>query len=193
MFSIYKKMSFADVFSILNMLLGLTGIALKEISFVFLSAIMDGIDGMVARNGKSSDLGRELDSLADIVSFGVCPAYFIYRISPYLAFFYLSASALRLARFNVSSVNGFIGMPITAGGLITASAFNIFSNSILLMLIVFTTSLLMISDPIYPKIKDKRILLPFAILLLLSFLFPIAAIITFLVCLLYALYPFCRF
>ncbi len=193
MFSIFKKISFADLFSIFNMFLGFLGIVLKEISFIFLSAIMDGIDGMIARNGKSSKLGKELDSLADIVSFGVCPAYFIYNISPYLAFFYLSASALRLARFNVSSnVNGFIGMPITSGGIIVASTFNIFKNNLLISSLFFIISFLMISDVIYPKIKDKKLLISFAMLLLLSVTFPKFSILVFLICMLYAIYPFLR-
>lgn len=102
---------------------------------VILSVILDGIDGLVARaNLSSSDFGKELDSLADIVSFGAAPAVLCYAFMPFggayfvavLALFaYLVCSMLRLARYNVipkeKKTEYFSGLPITAsGGLIAA-------------------------------------------------------------------------
>lgn len=105
---------------------------------IILAAICDMIDGRVARmTGTTSEFGAALDSLADIVSFGVAPAYLIYiwglggtagDFDPWavLAFVFVVCGALRLARFNVQSAHGeavdrFEGLPIPSGALILAS------------------------------------------------------------------------
>ena len=104
---------------------------------VFIAAVMDGIDGRVARlTGTSSDFGVQYDSLADLVSFGMAPALVMYhwslaslkfdggvmgRVGWAVAFLYAACAALRLARFNtqVGSVDKrwFIGLasPAAAG------------------------------------------------------------------------------
>ena len=104
---------------------------------VFIAAIMDGIDGRVARlTGTSSDFGVQYDSLADLVSFGMAPALVMYhwalsslkfdgnvmgRVGWAIAFLYAACAALRLARFNtqVGTVDKrwFIGLasPAAAG------------------------------------------------------------------------------
>jgi len=104
---------------------------------VFVAAIMDGIDGRVARlTGTSSDFGVQYDSLADLVSFGMAPALVMYhwslsalkfdgsvmgRVGWAIAFLYAACAALRLARFNtqVGTVDKrwFIGLasPAAAG------------------------------------------------------------------------------
>src|SRR5688572_4765337 len=109
--------------------------------FIFGAAIVDFLDGFVARLLKaSSEMGKQLDSLADIVSFGVAPGLILYqllRISYiqeeagldtsiiYLLPFVLfpMAGAYRLARFNLdtSQQYGFKGVPIPAAGLVVAS------------------------------------------------------------------------
>ena len=93
----------------------------------------DFFDGLVARSLKvSSELGKQLDSLADLVSFGVLPAmimfFFIAQTTnnPYLPFCSLliaALSALRLAKFNISTEqsNKFIGIPTTAYGVFISS------------------------------------------------------------------------
>src|SRR3954465_3836047 len=81
--------------------------------FILLSCVCDLLDGRLARmGGAESPFGREFDSLADVVSFGVAPAFLVHRIvlhdlSPghpeigwFLASIYLICGALRLARFN---------------------------------------------------------------------------------------------
>lgn len=96
--------------------------------FIFLSAFLDLFDGRLARWLKvNSELGIELDSLADIVSFGVAPALLFHSLSEpstltSVAFvLYPAMGALRLAKFSVKPTIGyFIGMPITAAGLIMA-------------------------------------------------------------------------
>ncbi len=96
---------------------------------MFIAGICDFFDGYIARlMGLCSEFGRELDSLSDVVSFGVAPAVLIYERALQLPFnwwgiipvgFYVCCAAGRLARFNVISSSGrkpyFVGMPIEGG------------------------------------------------------------------------------
>ncbi len=104
---------------------------------IFIAAILDFFDGMFARLLKAySDIGKELDSLADMVSFGFLPAAIIYQlfleapqisgVSVYLnytAFLIAVFSALRLAKFNIDQrqTESFIGLPTPANALLIAS------------------------------------------------------------------------
>ena len=83
--------------------------------FILAACIFDLLDGRLARlGGNESDFGREFDSLADIVSFGMAPALLVYQIvlgefqnlGWMIAFVYLACGALRLARFNCVSASG---------------------------------------------------------------------------------------
>jgi CDP-diacylglycerol---serine O-phosphatidyltransferase len=109
--------------------------------FIFAAAVIDFLDGFVARLlNASSEMGKQLDSLSDVVSFGVAPSVILYqllRISfikeengletsiAWLlpAFIVACAGAYRLARFNIdtSQSYGFKGVPIPAAGLLIAS------------------------------------------------------------------------
>lgn len=94
--------------------------------FVVLSAVFDMLDGKIARSLKvTSEFGVELDSLADIVSFGVVPALALYETIPHQAASTMAlmvfpiAGALRLARFNTRPTKGYFeGLPIPAAGLL---------------------------------------------------------------------------
>ncbi|TWJ04748.1 CDP-diacylglycerol--serine O-phosphatidyltransferase [Mucilaginibacter frigoritolerans] len=104
---------------------------------IFLSAIFDFFDGLASRVLKSfSGIGKDLDSLADMVSFGVLPAVIMYQlllqahqidtVSTYLnfiAFLIPVFSALRLAKFNVDTrqAENFIGLPTPANAILIAS------------------------------------------------------------------------
>jgi CDP-diacylglycerol--serine O-phosphatidyltransferase len=96
--------------------------------FIFLSAFLDLIDGRIARRLKvHNQIGVALDSLADMVSFGVAPALVFHSLEnpsflTSIAFvLFPTMGALRLARFSVSPTIGFfVGIPITAAGLIMA-------------------------------------------------------------------------
>ncbi|MEI6433636.1 MAG: CDP-diacylglycerol--serine O-phosphatidyltransferase [Bacteroidota bacterium] len=109
--------------------------------FIFIAAVFDFLDGNAARLLKAhSELGKQLDSLSDMVSFGVAPGIMIFRmisancagscnimeqmhITPYFAMLIPICSALRLAKFNIDlrqEVN-FIGMPTPANALFFAS------------------------------------------------------------------------
>lgn len=110
------------------------------LAFILLACIFDLLDGRVARmGGVESPFGREFDSLADLVSFGIAPAFLVQRvvladvfgeyhqISWFIASIYLLCGAFRLARFNVlsahagSSGKDFLGFPIpSAAGLVAS-------------------------------------------------------------------------
>jgi CDP-diacylglycerol---serine O-phosphatidyltransferase len=114
---------------------------------ILAACVCDLLDGRLARlGGKESPFGREFDSLADIVSFGVAPALLVFKIVLYeiphqigwlIAGFYLLCGALRLARFNVAATynlgpgtRNFTGFPIpAAAGLISSITLLIISNS----------------------------------------------------------------
>ena len=103
------------------------------IIFLALAAILDALDGRIARLIKgTSDFGKELDSLTDFVSFGIAPAFIIYfwelnklgKIGWLIVLFYAVCCVLRLARFNLTKFedkeewknNFFQGIPSPAGG-----------------------------------------------------------------------------
>jgi len=130
---------------------------------ILLAMVMDGLDGRIARRFKvSSDFGKELDSLSDLVSFGVAPALLAYASVLYiygyaglgLSIIFALCGAIRLAHFNVLNIKTyFIGVPITfAGPLLTI--FVLLANKIPLYLypvITIGLAYLMISKIRIPK------------------------------------------
>lgn len=136
----------------------------SAIWFVLAACAFDFLDGFSARILKvSSAIGKELDSLADMVSFGVLPALVMYQMIdtisqsrwlPYAAFSLAVFSALRLAKFNIdeNQKDTFIGLPTPANALaITSlvylkSPWDLFiSNDVLLVLIIIVFSFLLVS------------------------------------------------
>ena len=101
--------------------------------FIALAACFDFIDGFVARLIHAySSIGAQLDSLADVISFGVAPGFLVYSFLsnstvsvpygvniPFVAFFIPVFAAIRLAKFNVDKrqVSSFLGLPVPANGL----------------------------------------------------------------------------
>lgn len=100
---------------------------------IFGAAVLDFLDGFAARLLKAqSAIGKDLDSLADVVSFGVLPAFILFQLAAslpgvayteYFVFIIALASALRLARFNhdTRQTDGFIGLPTPANALLLAA------------------------------------------------------------------------
>jgi CDP-diacylglycerol--serine O-phosphatidyltransferase len=101
--------------------------------FIFAAAILDFLDGFVARLLNAySEIGKQLDSLADMVTFGVLPAFIVFNLLqdiypqsylPFLAFFIGTQSAIRLAKFNIDTRQSdrFIGVPTPANGLMIST------------------------------------------------------------------------
>ncbi len=101
--------------------------------FILLGSVFDFFDGMVARLlGVKSDIGKELDSLSDVVSFGVAPAMIMFNLLselmpesyvPFVAFLLAVFSGVRLAKFNVDTRQtcSFIGLPTPANALFMTS------------------------------------------------------------------------
>jgi CDP-diacylglycerol---serine O-phosphatidyltransferase len=141
---------------------------------VFVAAFLDGIDGRVARvTGTTSAFGEQLDSLADVVSFGVAPAFLVYhwglvaygRAGLLVSFLFAVCGALRLARFNVQvhvvDKRWFVGLPIPSAagalcGLIWAVPASSLSDSIRAAFLGITAVLafLMVSTFRYRSFKD---------------------------------------
>ncbi|AET68881.1 CDP-diacylglycerol--serine O-phosphatidyltransferase [Desulfosporosinus orientis DSM 765] len=126
-----------SIFTLANLLCGFIAIifVIEEnyslaAAMVLMSVLMDSLDGKVARRlSVSSDFGKELDSLSDLVSFGVAPAILTYQsilnsqteVIRYaglgIAAFFALCGAVRLARFNILNITTyFIGVPITFAG-----------------------------------------------------------------------------
>jgi len=169
--------SIPNLFTLGNLLLGVLAIlwtfqgrASEAVLLVFLAMLLDGLDGRVARAlNAQSEFGKELDSLSDIVSFGVAPALIMYQsafawVEPAALTWTVTAmfpicGALRLARYNVrDGIPGyFVGLPIpAAGGVLAALA--IFAEDLhvsLLMLSMVALSLMMISTTKYPNFKNS--------------------------------------
>ena len=140
-----KKSCIPNVFTFINLSCGIISILytfeknyLFACFFILIAALVDRYDGRVARwLNVSSELGKELDSLADLVSFGVAPSILIFLmynladvgpagiIGTAVLLSFPICGAYRLARYNTSSFDGvFTGVPITiAGSLIAIFAF----------------------------------------------------------------------
>jgi archaetidylserine synthase len=174
--NLFRVLRLPDLFTLLNAIFGFLAIMaaarsgcgnLGHISvlLILLAAVADGMDGFLARRLGSSPLGASLDSLADLVSFGIAPAFIAAQsldLTPSACAsgtFYLLCGTLRLARFNVSEKNdkSFEGLPIPVAALALSTCV-LFNNSTLTILIMLFLGLLMVSRFTYPKIKDRRIL-----------------------------------
>jgi len=136
---------------------------------VILAILFDAFDGKVARlTGSTSEFGKQLDSLSDLVSFGIAPALLIYevvmtrdsRAAALIAAVYATTTALRLARFNIgraSKSRHFIGLPAPAAGGVVAS-YTLFTSAygyevatLLVGPLILALALLMISPVPYPR------------------------------------------
>ena len=97
-----------------------------SVLFIFIAAFLDRYDGKIARKyNLESELGKQLDSMGDIISFGIAPALLMYEnimtdfgmVGMILTILYIASGAFRLARFNIMDTKGyFIGLPITVAG-----------------------------------------------------------------------------
>ncbi|HED12744.1 MAG TPA: CDP-diacylglycerol--serine O-phosphatidyltransferase [Gammaproteobacteria bacterium] len=160
---------------------------------IFISMIMDGLDGRVARmTNTTSDFGAEFDSLADMVCFGLTPALVIYdwalssfgKLGWLVAFLYVAATALRLARFN-TQVNHdkhyFQGLACPAAAAVLAATVWVFNSpeargqplAIFSLLLTLVSAAAMVSNIRYRSFKDFDLKgrVPFVALLALVVIF----------------------
>lgn len=140
---------------------------------IFLALLFDGLDGRVARaTGTTSRFGAELDSLADVVSFGVAPALLLYffigdehgRLGLLISALFVIFGALRLARFNSTLQTGdsnvFVGLPIPmaaitlAIGVLFVQSYKLsYDFKIVLLGFALLVGILMVSHIRYPSFK----------------------------------------
>ena len=159
---------------------------------IMFAALIDGLDGRIARLIKgTSKVGKELDSLTDMISFGVAPAFIMYfwklntlgRFGWLLCLIYVICVALRLARFNVNTGqapswrdNFFEGVPSPAGGILvltplifslTSFDFININYDIVVPVFFIATSLLLISK--FPSYSFKKIVIQRKVTIFLLF------------------------
>ena len=179
-----------NMLTLIGVCIGLTSIRFAldgrfelAIIAIMFAALIDGLDGRIARLIKgTSKVGKELDSLTDMISFGVAPAFimFFWKLNTFgrfgwlLCLIYVICVALRLARFNVNSGqepswkdNFFEGVPSPAGGIlvltpliISLSGFDFIelNYNIIVPIFFILTSLLLISK--FPTYSFKKIIIP---------------------------------
>ena len=179
-----------NMLTLIGVCIGLTSIRFAldgrfefAIIAIIFAALIDGLDGRIARLIKgTSKVGKELDSLTDMISFGVAPAFIMYfwklnilgKFGWLLCLVYVICVALRLARFNINSNqepswrdNFFEGVPSPAGGIlvltpliVSLSGFDYFelNYNIIVPIFFVMTSFLLISK--FPSYSLKKIVIP---------------------------------
>jgi len=166
--------SIPSLITIGNLFLGIVAIMLVfhgnpelAVLMVIFAMLLDGVDGRIARAlDAQSDFGKELDSLSDVISFGVAPAFIMYvaafqEVNPAAAWIVTAifpiCGALRLARFNTASGNPgyFVGLPIPAAGVVVSTLALFYEDIpvIVLMVVTLVLSFLMVSSIKYPNFK----------------------------------------
>ncbi len=135
-------MKIADIFTVGNLCCGVLSIFLAidglfDLSalLLFLAVVFDVLDGKIAGLMHQKNLfGKQIDSMSDLVSFGVAPVLLFYSLSSpgilgiIVALFFVACGMLRLARYNISEEAGFEGLPITVNGVLFPLLFLLFSS-----------------------------------------------------------------
>ncbi len=166
---------------------------------ILISAVLDGLDGRIARlTGSSSKFGVEYDSLADLIAFGLAPGVLIFTwaLRPFgrygwlAAFLYVVCGALRLARFNVQITTveskRFNGLPIPAAAALVATTVLMFFTMgkgqemvkhITVLILVYALAFLMVSNVKFYSFKELNLSqrMPFRLLVALIFLLIVIA------------------
>jgi archaetidylserine synthase len=189
-------MSYVDIISLLNASFGFlaiimitTGNLTLAAKFLLVAVIFDFSDGWMARKTNRVDefgFGKNIDSLSDVVSFGVAPGMLLYSACisytiPYInivvGLLILICGIIRLARFNVLTNSSdvdegkFVGLPIPSTALILGSFYlSGMFRADLALLIMLVVSILMISTFSYPKFKGAKIVATGGLLIILTIL-----------------------
>lgn len=175
--SMIKLLSVADVVSLTNAILGFLAILmifLNEIrlsfSFILLALLADGLDGIIARKTRKGELGEYLEAMADMISLGIAPAFFVYHtyhsvVSDHLYYhillvvvliIFLSLGIIRLASFHIiKEENFFVGLPASASTIFILISSFLSIEFIYILPFIVIVSIVMISPIHFPKIGLK--------------------------------------
>ena len=139
--------------------------------FILIAALIDRYDGIIARFlNVSSDLGKQLDSLSDLISFGVAPAFLVFIKYNFLDLDYMKviggcfllsyiiSGSYRLAKYNTSQFDGvFTGVPITVTGSIVALFSLVTPNNGIFSILLSIALLALLTYLMISKFKFKKI------------------------------------
>jgi len=160
--TIFGKLSYADSFSLLNAISGITSISMIYLNmpwyafiFILISVLADGMDGMVARK-YGGTLGI-IDEFADMISFVAAPSLFIIstygKISIPFMYAYVVASILHLLNYHYSSKDIFTGLP-TPGGALVLAIISLLSPPVWMMISVVIIISFLVASPLkYVRIE----------------------------------------
>ncbi|NPV62042.1 MAG: CDP-diacylglycerol--serine O-phosphatidyltransferase [Methanotrichaceae archaeon] len=154
------------IFGFLALMAGSRGQVSLSITLLIFSMAVDGLDGCLARRMGSGPLGKNLDSFADLISFGVAPpvlALSAFDLPPSFwaaGGLYLLCGTLRLARFNLTVNNSrfFEGLPIPAAGIMVAASVPLMRPELTMLLLLLLSVLMLASIP-YPKVSSYKAVL----------------------------------
>jgi CDP-diacylglycerol--serine O-phosphatidyltransferase len=175
-----KLLSFADIISLTNAIFGFLAILVlfsditsdKDLriyvsfSLILIAILIDGLDGIIARKFRKSEIGDHMESMADMISLGISPAFFIYylysscvsyciyyhSILAIILILFLSMSIIRLASFHkMSNKDFFIGLPASASTTILLTLAILKIEFIYLLIVIIIISFALISNIHFPK------------------------------------------
>ena len=184
--------SLPDIFTIINGILGFSAIYFIIVGDLFIASkivffciFFDSFDGFLARKKNNCDeFGKSLDSLSDIISFGIVPAYIFISsgnnsiLSLFLGAIYVIFGLLRLSRFNALDSEEYFGLPITLGAIFVILLFLSKIPFYLFSILLILTSVLFISNfSIARPSKNGKSLVAFSLIFVLVSLIPTPEII----------------
>lgn len=173
-----KFLTFADVFSLLNGCLGFLAIIIlfsfitsfdvirASFSFILLALLADGLDGIIARKKRASELGEYLEAMADMISMGIAPSVFVFKVyydsgssGLFLQFafiivliLFVICSIIRLSSFHLMKNEAyFVGIPASASTIFLLIAAFIKINYLYILALIIILSFATISNIRFPK------------------------------------------
>jgi CDP-diacylglycerol--serine O-phosphatidyltransferase len=172
-----KLLSVADVISLTNALFGFLAILMifssemrLAFSFILLALLADGLDGIVARKTRKGELGEYMEAMADMISLGIAPAFFVYHtyhsvVSDSMLYhgllivtliIFLSLGIIRLASFHIIKDDKFfVGLPASASTIFIIVLSFLQIEFVYILPFVVLVSLVMVSPIRFPKIGLK--------------------------------------
>lgn len=167
-----------DIITLINAALGVGAViavaygdTVNAARLILLAVVADGLDGFVARRTTASEVGVQLDSLADVVSFGVAPAILVHAVArgagllvSLVPVVFVLAAIVRLAAYNVRDADsgGFTGAPSTLAGALVAAFYLAGAHRFLgtnqvafYIALTIVLSYLMLVDVRYPELRNR--------------------------------------